>query len=123
MIGYLQEPVDELLFLKRLKEIFHAEVVRHTAFTGRKITKVAVCGGAGSSLLTDAIAQEADVFISGDFKYHEFFNAEKKILVADIGHYESEQFTKDIFYEIITKKIANFAVRISEINTNPINYL
>jgi len=123
MIGCLEQPIDELTFLRQLKDIFNARVVRHTACTGRKITKVAVCGGAGSSFLNDAIAQEADAFISGDFKYHEFFDAENRILIADIGHYESEQFTKDIFYEIITKKIANFAVRISEINTNPINYL
>jgi len=82
-----------------------------------------LCGGSGSSLISAAIGAGADVYISGDFKYHEFFEAENHILIADIGHFESEQFTKDIFYEIITKKMPTFAVQISDINTNPINYL
>jgi len=89
----------------------------------KKIRKVALCGGSGSSLISAAIGAGADVYISGDFKYHEFFEAENHILIADIGHFESEQFTKDIFYEIITKKCLTFAVQISDINTNPINYL
>lgn len=84
---------------------------------------MALCGGSGSFLLNSAISSGADVFISADFKYHQFFDAEDKIVIADIGHYESEQFTSEIFYEILTKKITNFAVRLSEINTNPINYL
>jgi len=98
-------------------------MLRHTDFLGKKIKRVAVCGGAGSSFLNDALRENADVFISGDFKYHEFFAAENKILIADIGHYESEQFTKEIFYEIITKKIPTFAIQISDTKTNPINYL
>lgn len=123
IIGHLPDPENELEFLNRIKSIFNVGAVRHTRLLNKKITKVAVCGGSGSGLLGAAIAKQADVYISGDFKYHEFFEAENKILIADIGHFESEQFTKDIFFEIITKKIPTFAVRISEINTNPINYL
>lgn len=123
IIGELVEPEDELKFLNRIKSIFNVGTIRHTQLLNKKITKVALCGGSGSSLLRAAMAKQADVYISGDFKYHEFFDAENKILIADIGHFESEQFTKDVFFEIITKKIPTFAVRISEINTNPINYL
>ena len=82
-----------------------------------------MCGGSGSFLLSNAKAVEADIFITGDFKYHQFFDAENEIIIADIGHYESEQFTCELFYEILNEKIPNFAVRLSEINTNPINYL
>ncbi len=123
IIGELAEPEDELYFLNRIKSIFNVGAIRHTQLLNKKITKVALCGGSGSGLLGMAMSKQADVYISGDFKYHEFFDAENKILIADIGHFESEQFTKDVFFEIITKKIPTFAVRISEINTNPINYL
>lgn len=123
IIGELENEEREEQFLFKLKDIFGISVIRHTNFIGKKIKKVAICGGAGSSFLSDAIRQKADIFISGDFKYHDFFSSENKILIADIGHYESEQFTKDIFYEIITKKITNFAVLISEVKTNPVNYL
>jgi len=123
LIGELAEDEDELVFLKRIKSIFACSVIRHSNLRGKKIKHVAVCGGSGSTFLNDAIGMNADVFISADFKYHEFFNAESRIIIADLGHYESEQFTKDIFYEIITKKMPTFAVQISEIKTNPINYL
>ncbi len=123
IVGELPESEDEREFLLRLKKIFNLDVIRHTHLSGKKIKRVAICGGSGSSLLNDAIQANADVFISGDFKYHEFFNAENKILIADIGHYESEEFTKEIFYEIITKKLTTFAIQISDIKTNPINYL
>lgn len=122
MVGELEQEMDESEFLDHLKKAFSLSVVRHSPFTGRKIKKVSLCGGSGSDFLRNGMALEADVFVSGDFKYHEFFDAESRILIADIGHYESEQFTKDVFYEIITKKIPNFAVRISDVNTNPINY-
>ena len=121
--GDLAEPVDELEFLQQLKAVFGTAVIRHTRLLNRKISKVALCGGSGSSLLKNAIRAGADIYISGDFKYHEFFDAENRIIIADIGHFESEQFTKDIFYEIITKKMPTFAVQISDIKTNPINYL
>ena len=84
--------------------------------------KVAVCGGSGSFLLQHAIAQQADVFITSDMKYHEFFDADKRILVLDIGHYESEQFTKHLIADILKKNFSNFAIHLTERNTNPINY-
>jgi len=123
VIGELPEPEDGIAFLQKLKSVFNAGLIRYTNLSDKKISKVALCGGAGSSLLHEAIAQNADIFISGDFKYHEFFETNGKIIIADIGHFESEQFTKDIFYEIITKKMPTFAVQISDIKTNPINYL
>lgn len=123
IIGELETEENEQDFLNRIKKTFKVGAVRHSPFINKKIKKVALCGGAGSSFLSDAMAQKADVFVSGDFKYHEFFDAENKILIADIGHFESEQFTKELFYEIITKKIPTFAVQISDINTNPITYL
>lgn len=123
IIGELENEVDELTFLNQLKEIFQCKTIRHTALSGKKIKRVALCGGSGSFLLNQAKRHKADIFISGDFKYHEFQASENKILIADIGHFESEQYTKDVFYEIIRKKLPTFAVQISEINTNPINYL
>ncbi len=114
---------DEISFLKKLKTITTANCIRYTALQGKSIKKVALCGGSGSFLIKDAIAASADIFITGDVKYHDFFEAENKIIIADIGHYESEQFTKELLYSIITKKFPNFAVLISEKNTNPIHYL
>jgi dinuclear metal center YbgI/SA1388 family protein len=123
MIGELESPMEELEFLKSVKEIFNCQVVRHTGILGKPIRKVAVCGGSGSTYIGNAIAQKADIFISGDFKYHQFFDAEDRLIIADIGHFESEQFTKEVFYELLTKKIPKFAVHLSEISTNPVNYL
>jgi dinuclear metal center YbgI/SA1388 family protein len=123
MIGELPEPMDESEFLKNLKKEFHCEVIRHTNLLGKPIQRVAVCGGSGSSYLNKAKAEKADIFISGDFKYHQFFDAENQIIIADIGHFESEQFTKEVFYELLTKKIPKFAIHLSGHNTNPINYL
>ncbi len=123
MAGELPEGEDELTFLKRIKEAFKCRVVRHTPLRGKKVQKVAVCGGSGSQFLPVAIAAGADIFITGDYKYHQFFDAEGKIVIADLGHYESEQFTKDVFYEILIKKFPKFALHLSEVNTNPINYL
>jgi putative NIF3 family GTP cyclohydrolase 1 type 2 len=96
--------------------------VRHTQFLGKNVQKVAVCGGAGGFLLQKAIAQGADVFVTADYKYHEFFDADGKILICDIGHYESEQFTIELLVEIISEKFRNFAVRKTEIVTNPVFY-
>jgi dinuclear metal center YbgI/SA1388 family protein len=123
MVGQFEEPLEEYDFLNAVKMIFNSGCVRYTALKSKKISKVAVCGGSGSFLLKDAIAVGADAFISADFKYHQFFDADGKILVADIGHYESEQFTKELFYELLMKKFPKFAFRLSEVNTNPINYL
>lgn len=123
MIGELQGPENETDFLQRLKTTFHCPVVKHTKLLGKPVRRVAVVGGAGSSYLKHAMAQKADIFISGDFKYHQYFDAEEQIVIADIGHYESEQFTKEVFYELLTKNLSKFAVRLSEIDTNPVNYL
>jgi dinuclear metal center YbgI/SA1388 family protein len=123
MVGELSQPVEEMLFLKKLKTVFNCQTVKYTTLLGKPIQKVAVCGGSGSSYLNKAMAQKADIFISGDFKYHQFFDAEKQIIIADIGHYESEQFTKEVFYELLTKKFPKFAVHLSAFNTNPVSYL
>ena len=123
MIGELKTEMTELAFLKSLKTSMRTDCVRYTKLLNKKIRKVAVCGGSGSFLLKDAIRQGADIFVTADFKYHQFFDAESKIVVADIGHYESEQFTKDLFYELLTKNFSTFAIRLSKVNTNPINYL
>jgi dinuclear metal center YbgI/SA1388 family protein len=123
VVGELETPLDEMLFLNQLQNVFFSKGIRYTALKNSPIKRVAICGGSGSFLLNDAIASGADIFVSSDFKYHQFFDAEGKIIIADIGHYESEQFTKEIFYDLLTKKIPNFAVHLSEINTNPINYL
>ena len=123
VVGELPAEMDEMDFLYLLKNKFGLTMLKYTPLQGKKIKRVAVCGGAGSEFLKDAIRARADVFVSGDFKYHDYFEAENRILIADIGHFESEQFTKDVFYEIITKKMPKFAVRISKVNTNPINYL
>ncbi len=122
MLGELPEEKQELGFLQQLKDTFKTGVIKHTRLTGKPVKKVAVCGGAGSFLLNNAIAGEADFFVSGDFKYHQFFDAEGKIVIADIGHFESEQFTKELFYELLTKKFPKFAVRLSEVDSNPVFY-
>ncbi len=123
MVGLAGEPVDEKEFLLKLKEVFGTPVLRHTALLGRKVSKVAVCGGSGSSLLPEALREGAGIFISSDFKYHQFFEAAGKTVIADVGHYESEQFTLEIFYELITKKFPKFAVHFAETSSNPINYM
>jgi dinuclear metal center YbgI/SA1388 family protein len=123
MIGSLDTDWDEYEFLKHVRENLKARVIRHTGLRGKRIRKVAVCGGAGSFLLPDAIRAGADIFITSDFKYHEFFDAEGKLIIADVGHFESEQFTQELLLELITKKFPNFALRLTVHNTNPINYL
>jgi dinuclear metal center YbgI/SA1388 family protein len=123
MIGELQSPMDEMEFLHFVKYKMNAGVIRHTNLRGKPVKNVAVCGGSGSFLLKQAIAAGADVFITADFKYHEFFDAEEKLVIADIGHFESEQFTQNLLVEIIRKKFVSFAVRLTEVNTNPIKYL
>jgi dinuclear metal center YbgI/SA1388 family protein len=122
MVGELEKPISETEFLANLKSIFKVKVIKHTALTNKNIKKVALCGGSGSFLLKNAINSKSDIYISSDFKYHEFFDAENQILVADIGHYESEQFTTEIFYEIISNKFPTFASYLTETNTNPVNY-
>lgn len=123
IVGELPKEMPEMEFLKQLKKVMKADGIRYTELRNKKIKKVAICGGSGSFLLDDAIKSGADVFVSADFKYHQFFDAENRIVIADIGHYESEQFTIELFYEILKKKFNTFALHLSKINTNPIKYL
>lgn len=121
-IGLLQEAETEYAFLAHLKESMNLRTIRHTPLLDRPIRKVAVCGGAGSFLLKDAIRQGADVFITSDYKYHEFFDADGKIIICDIGHYESEVYTKDLIISYLSEKFCKFAILKSEVNTNPVSY-
>jgi dinuclear metal center YbgI/SA1388 family protein len=122
LIGELEQELEETDFLALLKRVFGLSVVRHTPLTGRPIKKVALCGGAGSFLTAVAKAAGADVYVSADIKYHEFFDADGQILLADIGHYESEQFTIDLLFDILREKFPNFAVLKTGVNTNPVKY-
>jgi len=123
MVGELPEAMDEKAFLEKIKTTFKCGVIRHTALRNKKIQKVAFCGGSGIFLLPFAKRAKADIYITADVKYHEFFDAENDILLADIGHYESEQFTIDLLCDILIKKFTTFAVHLTKMNTNPINYL
>jgi len=123
LVGELEEPMETMDFLKMLKQNMKADGIRYTALCKKEIKRVALCGGAGSFLLRNALGVQADIFITGDYKYHQFFDAENRIIIADIGHYESEQYTIELFYELSTQKFRNFAIHCTEVNTNPINYL
>jgi hypothetical protein len=122
-VGNLKETIDKTSFLDILTKVFSTKCIRYSEFTGNNISKVALCGGSGAALLNEAITSGADAFITADLKYHTYFSAEKRILLADIGHYESEKYSVEILYDLIIKKFPTFALRFSEINTNPINYL
>lgn len=122
MIGELEREMDEAAFLEHIKRNMNTSCIRHTALRGGKVKRVAVCGGSGSFLLPKAMSAGADFFITGDYKYHQFFDAEGKIVIADIGHYESEQYTGEIFKDIINRKFPNFATLLSNLSTNPVNY-
>jgi len=122
IIGELPTAMRPDIFLNHLKNATQTECIRHTKPLKKEIKVVALCGGSGSSLTSEAIASGADVYITGDFKYHQFFDAQGKIMIADIGHYESEQFIKGLFLELLTKKFPNFAIRLSKVNSNPIKY-
>ncbi len=122
MIGELKEPIAMGDFLYMLKDRMGVDVIRHTSFHQKEVKKVAVCGGAGSFLLRQAIGQGADIFITADYKYHQFFDADGRIVIADIGHYESEQYTIELLSELIRKKFSKFVVFLTEINTNPVKY-
>ena len=122
VIGELENEIDKIDFFDHLKITFNLDVIRYTESRNQSIKNVALCGGAGSFLLGTARAKGADIFITGDFKYHEFFDAEGQIIIADIGHYESEQYTSELFYEVISKKFTNIAVRLAKTITNPVRY-
>lgn len=122
VIGELKEPRNEKDFLKFISEKFKAEGIRHTALLGKPIKKIAVCGGAGSFLIKKAVQMGADMYITADVKYHEFFDTEGKLVLADIGHYESEQFTIDLIHDLLVEKFPTFAVLKTKVNTNPVHY-
>ncbi|MBV6647816.1 MAG: Nif3-like dinuclear metal center hexameric protein [Cyclobacteriaceae bacterium] len=123
MMGILPNPMEAEAFLKHLKQAMGLNIIRHTKICVDPIRKVALCGGSGSFLLGLAKAKGAEVFVTGDFKYHDFFEAEDQLIIADIGHYESEVFTKELIGEKLKEKFANIAFRLSEVDTNPITYL
>ena len=122
IVGNLPEPMQETAFLTLVKERMKADGIRHTQLAGKPIQRVAICGGSGSFLLNDAINAKADIFITADFKYHQFFDAEERIIIADIGHYETEQYTPEIFEMVLKKKFPNFAFLLSNVLTNPVKY-
>jgi len=121
-VGELPEGVSIEEFLLLLKGRMNASLVKYTETSSKKIKRVAVCGGAGSFLLPDAIRSKADAFVTADYKYHEFFDAENKIMICDIGHYESEVFTKNLLHNYLSGKFPNFALCLSDVNTNPVRY-
>jgi dinuclear metal center YbgI/SA1388 family protein len=123
MIGELIQETDVLTFLKEVKNTFNCGVIKYTKSEKEKVKKVAFCGGSGAFLIQKAKSKGADIYITGDIKYHEFFDGEKDMVITDIGHYESEQFTPKLIHAVLTKKFTTFAVHLSKVNTNPINYL
>jgi len=122
MIGELPNSMVETEFLSFLKDKMNTPCIKHSKLLGKPIQKIAVLGGSGSYAIANAKRQEADVYITADLKYHDFYQAENRILLCDIGHYESEQYTKTLLYEFFTKKMPNFAIVLSDKNTNPVNY-
>ncbi len=120
--GEIKKPLEEKEFLDLLKDRFGVPVIRHSKFLDKPVKTVALCGGSGSQLIQRALAGGADAFVTGDIRYHPFFDADGKILLADIGHYESERFTCEIIYDLLKKKFPKFAVRLTQVNTNPVNY-
>lgn len=122
ILGELPVSLEEKHFLSLLKEIFKVPVIRHSALLNKSVKKVAICGGAGSFLISKALASEADAYVTADMKYHEFFDANGRMLITDIGHYESEQFTINLLYEVLAEKFPTFAVLKTEVETNPVRY-
>lgn len=123
IVGDLPNPESEESFLQKLKACFGLKMLKHSPFTGKQIRKVAVCGGSGAFLIPGAIACGADIFITGEAKYNDYYDVDSRILLTVIGHYESEVATKELFYDIITKKKTNFAVHFSTVDTNPVNFM
>ena len=122
MIGELSKATDIKTFFQNIKTILGIEVIRHSEIKKKNVQKIAVCGGAGGFLIKDAITSGADVFLTADLKYHQFFEGEKRMIIADIGHYESEQFTKEILVDFLNKKFPTFAFLNSNVNTNSVKY-
>lgn len=122
MYGDLNQPMKVTDFFDQLKTTFNLQVIRHTPIVDEQVKRIAWCGGSGSFLLPQAQRVKADIFITGDYKYHDFFDHEQKLVIADIGHYESEQFTIDLIGDFLKEKFPKFAVHLTEVNTNPVNY-
>ena len=122
MVGVLEKPMSETDFFNFLKTKMNTECIRHSKFVNKPIQKIAVLGGSGSFAIQAAKSAMADVYVTSDLKYHDFFSAENNIILADIGHYESEQYTKNGLVAHLTKKISNFAIVLSTTNTNPVKY-
>jgi len=122
IIGDLEEEIKDGLLLGKIKDVFNAKCIRHSKLLNKNVNKVAICGGSGQFLLKDAIIQGADFLITSDVKYHTFFETEDKIVIADVGHFETEQFAIEIIYNYLIKKIPNFAIYYSDVITNPVNY-
>lgn len=122
VVGTFPQPLKEVEFLQLLKERMKSTVIRHSPLLGREVEKVAVCGGSGSFLLEDARSAGVQALVTADYKYHGFFEADGRLLICDIGHYESEQYTINLLQELISRKFTTFAAHCTEINTNPVNY-
>jgi len=122
MIGHLNNSMEEVDFLQFLKEKMKVHTIRHSALLGKTIKKVAVLGGSGAFAIAAAKSKSADIYITSDIKYHQFFEAENRMVIADIGHFETEQFTKNLLVDFLKEKIPNFAVTLSETITNPVKY-
>ena len=122
LLGELPEPLSEAALLELLKQKFNLSVIRHTPLLDKPVKKIALCGGAGSFLIGAAVAAGAGFYITGDVKYHEFFDANNRLIIADIGHYESEQFTTDLLFDILSRKFPTFAIQKTGVKTNPVHY-
>ncbi|MDR1562993.1 MAG: Nif3-like dinuclear metal center hexameric protein [Dysgonamonadaceae bacterium] len=122
-VGELPEEMSEIDLLEKIKSIFNLNVIKYSPLRGKKIRRVALCGGSGAFLIPDAIASGAEIFITGEAKYNDFYNVENKILLAVAGHYETEVFTKQMFYDVISKKNITFAVHFSKVDSNPVSYM
>ena len=122
VVGMFSEALDEIQFLELLKEKMKTSVIRHSKLLERPVEKVAVCGGSGSFLMEDARNAGAQAFVTGDYKYHGFFEADGNLIICDIGHYESEQYTVNLLQELISRKFTTFAAHCTQLNTNPIHY-
>lgn len=122
LLADLPAPMEEKDFLEKIRQSFGLSVIRHTSLLERPVRRVALCGGAGSFLISKALASGVDFFITADLKYHEFFDAEGKMVLADIGHFESEQFTIDLLHAVLQEKFPTFAVLKTRVRTNPVHY-
>jgi dinuclear metal center YbgI/SA1388 family protein len=122
LVGELPESISETALLELLKQKFNLSVIRHTPLLGRPVKKIALCGGAGSFLTGAAVSAGADLYITGDVKYHEFFDANNRLVIADIGHYESEQFTIHLLFDLLSQKFPTFAIQKTGVKTNPVHY-